>query len=44
MLDVVGQNVERMWIEGLEISLDDRHKRLYREYREKQGAPEQVRE
>lgn len=35
VLDVVGQKVERMWIGGREIDLDDRHKRLYREYRQK---------
>jgi imidazolonepropionase-like amidohydrolase len=35
VLDVIGQRVERMWIDGREIDLDDRHKRLYREYRAK---------
>jgi imidazolonepropionase-like amidohydrolase len=38
VLDVLGQNVERMWIEGREVTLDDRHKRLYREYREKRAV------
>ena len=34
-LDLRGFEVEHMFIEGRPVSLDDRHKRLYRKYREK---------
>lgn len=35
VLDVLGQGVTRMWIEGRAVDLDDRHKELYRKYQQK---------
>jgi imidazolonepropionase-like amidohydrolase len=35
VLDVLGQGVTRMWIEGRAVDLDDRHQQLYRKYQQK---------
>lgn len=35
VLDVLGQAVTQLWIDGRRVDLDDRHKELYRKYREK---------
>ena len=38
VMDVLGQKVVRMYIEGREIDLDNRHKELFRKYQAKQKA------
>ena len=35
----IRSRVQRMWIAGKEVSLDDRHKRLYEKYRNRPKAP-----
>lgn len=35
VLDVLGQAVTDLWIDGRRVDLDDRHKELYRKYQEK---------
>lgn len=36
--DMLGQHVTRMYIRGRTVDLDDRHKRLFRKYRQKPAA------
>lgn len=40
VLDVLGQDVTHLWIDGRRVDLEDRHKRLYRKYGQKIAAGE----